>query len=131
MTTNRRHRRPRLGSERLEDRTLLSVSALFIDHTGDLTINSDDDDTIVVREDPNRPGQAQVLAARPGQLLTPVTSLGTLDADSIRKITIQGGPGNNLVDLSAVTAQVFSFGGGVQITADGRDGHDTLTGSSN
>ena len=51
MTNNRRRPRPWRGSERLEDRTLLSVSALFLDATGDLSITSYDDDTIIVRED--------------------------------------------------------------------------------
>ena len=131
MTNNRRRPRPWRGSERLEDRTLLSVSALFLDATGDLSITSHDDDTIIVRENPTQPGRAQVLAAEPGQAPVPVTSIGSVDAGSIRTITIKGGPGDNHIDLSAVTAQVFNFGGGVEITADGRDGHDTLIASAN
>ena len=131
MTNNRRRPRPWRGSERLEDRTLLSVSALFLDATGDLSITSHDDDTIIVRENPAQPGRAQVLAAEPGQTPVPVTSIGSVDAGSIRRITIQGGPGDNHIDLSAVTSQVFDFGGGVEITADGRDGHDTLIASAN
>ena len=47
MTNNRRRPRPWRGSERLEDRTLLSVSALFLDATGDLSITSHDEATII------------------------------------------------------------------------------------
>ena len=128
MTTHRRLT-GRQRAETLEDRTFLSVSALFIDITGDLQITSHDDDTIVVREDPQRPGRAQVLAAEAEQPLLPLNSLGTIDADEIRKISITGGPGDNVIDLSEITASAFSRGGGVQITADGRNGNDTLIAS--
>ncbi|MFP6701098.1 MAG: hypothetical protein VB861_05090, partial [Planctomycetaceae bacterium] len=57
-------RRLRLSSqasaaEVLEDRTLLSVTSLFFN--GDLTVVSDADDAIVIREDPVLPGRVEIL----------------------------------------------------------------------
>ncbi len=51
----------------------------------------------------------------------------SIPADTLRLLAIQGGPGNNLIDLSGVTLATFPSLSGVSVAGD--DGSDTLTGS--
>ena len=120
----------RAAVERLEDRTLLSVTSLFFN--GDLTIISDGDDAIVVHEDPLNAGKVEILVGNPvgGTVtLTPDTAIGSLDADTVQTINVQGGDSGNNIDLSGVDTAVFTSLVGV--TIDGNNGDDTISGSAN
>ena len=61
------------------------------------------------------------------------TSLPVIPAATVQQIQIQGGDGDNAIDLSNVGQTFFSYtdlgGDGVQIVVNGGDGHDTITGS--
>ena len=119
----RRRSRQSIGSlEKLEDRTLLSVSALF--SNGVLQIKSADDngaDMIVVGADAS--GNVQVMAN--GEL---VSSLGALPASQVERIVVKGNAGSNLINLSGVTTAVYS-NPDLAIDVDGGNGHDTILGS--
>ena len=134
--TRPRHRVPPAAVERLEDRTLLSITSLILN--GDLTIFSDADDTIVVREDPLQAGRVEILTGQPvgGVVtLTPDTAIGALDANTVQTIDIRGGDGANDIDLGnrlglgGVDTAVFTSLTSVSI--DGANGDDTLTGTLN
>ena len=115
--------------ERLEDRTLLSVTSLFFN--GDLTIISDGDDAIVVQEDPLNPGKVEILVGNPvggSVTLTPDTSIGSLDADTVQTINVQGGDSGNDIDLGGVDTAVFTIL--TSVTIDGNNGDDTIAGSA-
>jgi hypothetical protein len=109
-------------SEKLEDRTLLTVSAFF--QSGELTVLSDDADSILLQEDPTRPGFVEVIAN--GTKLLQSTSY---DAALITSIVIEGGGGDNSIDLSNVTAALFSNPDGLTIRVDGGNGNDLIIGS--
>lgn len=120
--------------EQLEDRTLLSITSLFFN--GDLTIFSDADDTIVVREDPLQAGRVEILTGQPvgGVVtLTPDTAIGSLDANTVQTIFVRGGDGANDIDLGdrlglgGVDTAVFTSL--ASVTIDGANGDDTLTGT--
>ena len=82
--------------EPLESRTLLSVTPLFDPLTGNLDINSDATDAIIVSMDA---GTDEVLVND-----QPVddTQGGTVTADELNAITVDAGPGDDVVDLSAL-----------------------------
>ena len=127
--SRRRKHRPRVSaaSELLEQRTYLSVSSLVTNNQ--LIIVADGDDSIEVRTDPGGSGQVQVLAN--GVLEGALTSI---QASSLRRIDIDAGPGNNLINLNAVSSTEFSYvdintGEGLQIFVDAGNGHDTIVGS--
>ena len=121
----RRRSRQSAGGEleRLEDRTLLSVSALF--SNGVLQISATDDngpDSIEVGAD----GFGNVRVEANG---VPVTSLGTLAASSVEGINVNGGDGSNTIDLSGVSTTVYN-NPALTINVDGGNGHDTIIGSA-
>ena len=127
--SRRRKHRPRVSAapELLEQRTYLSVSSLVTNNQ--LIIVADGDDSIEVRTDPGGSGQVQVLAN--GVL---EGALASIQASSLRRIDIDAGPGNNLINLNAVSSAEFSFvdintGEGLQIFVDAGNGHDTIVGS--
>ena len=109
-------------SEKLEDRTLLTVSAFF--QFGELTVLSDDADSILLREDPIQPGFVEVIAN--GTKLLQSTSY---DASQITSLVIEGGGGDNSIDLSNVTAALFNHPDGLTIRVDGGNGDDLIIGS--
>lgn len=58
------------------------------------------------------------------------TQFGTVAANIVQSILINGGETANRIDLSSVSSSTFSHAGGVAITVLGGAGNDTLTGSS-
>ena len=131
-----RRSRHRGVAEVLEDRTLLSVTSLFFN--GDLTVVSDADDAIVIREDPVQPGRVEVLVGNPvGGTITYVadTSVGALDANTVQTILVRGGDDGNTIDLGDAqglggvdTAVYTSL---TSVVIEGGNGDDTITGTIN
>ncbi len=107
-------------AEVLEERTLLSVSSLIIN--GELSILSDDADSIEVRTNPVDGVSLQVIENG-----FQSTTLGNVAVADITSISIRGGSGANTIDLSGVTAADFTGLTSVSIT--GGDGDDTITGT--
>jgi hypothetical protein len=121
---NRKH----TALQTLEERTYLSVSSLFA--SGEIQIIADADDDISLGINPSVPGQVQ-LTVNGGV----DTSLGSIQASTVRAITIIGSDADNVINISGVTAAQFSFfdagsGLGLQISVDGDDGNDVIIGSS-
>ena len=108
--------------EALENRVVLSVSALFID--GELTITSDGQDDITVREDPNANGNLQVVVNN-----APLNTVNALDATAIRSIVINGGEGDNVIDLSTLNSVLLDNPNGTSLTVNAGDGNDFVLGS--
>ena len=120
----------------LEDRTLLSVTSLFFN--GDLTVVSDADDAIVIRENQFVGGRVEILVGTPlgGSInYVPDTSIGVLDADTVQTILVRGGDSGNTIDLGdaqgmgGVDTTVFTSL--TSVTIEGGNGHDTITGTIN
>ena len=57
------------------------------------------------------------------------TSIGVISAASVRSITVTGDENANVVDLSGVTVQDFSYQGGVAVMINTADGDDSILGS--
>ena len=88
----------------------------------DLFIASDSGDAITVRTDPTDSTLVQVLANG-----IPVVSAPTVLAADVTHLDVQGGDGNNVIDLTGVSATEFSNLMGV--TINGGDGNDKITGN--
>ena len=58
------------------------------------------------------------------------TQFGTVTPSTVQTIVINGGTGDNLVDLTTVASRDFTNSGGVGITILGGAGNDTLSGSN-
>ena len=125
----RKQRRPRttglttttVAAERMEDRSLLSVAALFVN--GELFVSSDGGDSIAVRQDSST-GRVQVLAN--GAVLGTAPNVAT---STVTSIVIKGGDDNNTIDLSQVTGTTYPSLTPNGIKVDGGNGNDTITGS--
>ena len=102
--------------ERLEDRALLTVSALLVG--SELTLESDGADDIRVQANN---GLVEVIANG-----SSLASLGTIDASTIQTLVLQGGDGANVLDVSGVTAADFDNPNGLSIEINGGDGNDTI-----
>ena len=120
--TKRRQRSTRQlrTMEPLEARVLLSVSALMIGT--ELSITASAADSVTVRENPATPGKVQVL----GNGAT--VAIVSTNARSLSAINITGSDSNNTINLSGVTAAVFS-NPLLKISVSGGDGNDAITGS--
>jgi hypothetical protein len=103
----------RLELEPLESRLAPSVTASFAPRTGLLAVTSNAADPIAITV---VGGQVKIDSADP--------NTGSLSATLVRQITITGGSGNNLIDLSQLTAGVLPNlqSGSIQ----GNGGLDTL-----
>ena len=108
-------------AEVLEERALLSVSSLIIN--GELSVLSDDADSIVVRTNPVDGVSLQVIENG-----FQSTTLGNVAVADITSINIRGGSGANTIDLSGVVAADFTGLTGVSVT--GGDGDDIITGTA-
>jgi Ca2+-binding RTX toxin-like protein len=97
----------------------IPVSITFDQPTGTLTVVDAPDSNIAILA-----SGGNVVVKVDG---TPNTSFGTVAASSVEKIVVNGGSGNDLIDLSGVTAA--SFPGRPSVTVDGKAGNDTITGS--
>jgi Ca2+-binding RTX toxin-like protein len=124
-TTARRRRAksPVAGQlEQLEGKSLLSVSALFVN--GELSVVSDSNDNITVGSTGSGAStRAQVLANG-----NPVSSVGSVLSSSVTSIVIQGGNLENVIDLTAVS--VANYPNLAAINVDGGHGSDTILGSN-
>ncbi len=107
--------------EQLEGKSLLSVSALFVN--GELNVFSDSNDDITV-------GSTGTGAAATVQVLAngnPVTSVGSVPTSSVTSFVIQGGNLANTIDLSAVSSA--NYPNLTAINVDGGHGSDAILGS--
>lgn len=109
----RRIRQKQAQAEKLETRTLLSVTNSFEAATGELEIRSDSDDAIVVTASAN-------------DVLVNGQSTGVAPAD-VEKLELKGGPLGNLLDVSGVSRATFTSL--TEIELKGNGGDDTLLGS--
>ena len=109
--------------EPLESRTLLSVTSVFNPMTGDLDIDSDAADTIVVSMD------AETTEVLVNDAVVDDQQGGTVTADELTSVTIEAGPADDVVDLSALDPGTFPDLIDTDISVNGGDGNDLITGS--
>lgn len=125
LLRSRRRRTSRQWSpEKLEDRTLLSVASIL--RGNELTVFSDSDEDLTVRANPFGIGDVQILVN--GEI---DDDLAKIDADQLAALTIIGGPGSNVIDLTGIRAEDFTFtdpvtGNGLQILVEAGEGDDTI-----
>ncbi len=110
--------------ELLEQRSMLSASTLFLQSTGELSIELDSNESVRVG---SVSGNLTVDVAFGSGLYTPSPAVGTVTAASVRIITIVGGDEANTIDLSRVFATDFTSL--TTISVSGLNGHDSLLGS--
>ena len=110
--------------ELLEQRSMLSASTLFLQSTGELSIELDSNENVRVR---SVSGNLAVDIAFGTGLYSPSSAVGTVASASVRRITILGGDEANTIDLSGVFAADFTSL--TTIVVSGLNGHDTLLGS--
>lgn len=134
---NRRRQRtsqvaPLARLEQLETKQLLSGSALFLPATGELSIEINNTDSVIVRS----ANGLVVIETVNGGMTTTLTSLGDVPAASVQKIVVLGSDEPNRIDLSLVTAADFTMLGNMpmdgtltNILVDGANGDDVLIGS--
>jgi Ca2+-binding RTX toxin-like protein len=103
---------------------MLSVSTLFLQTTGELSIELDSNESVRVR---SVAGILAVDTAIGSGLYSPYLAVGSVASASVRHITILGGDEANTIDLSGVFAADFTSL--TTIIANGLNGHDTLLGS--
>ncbi len=105
----------------MEDRTLLSVAALFVN--GELFVSSDGGDSITIRQ--NAASRVEVLANG--------VSLGTTPnvlTSAVTSIVVKGGDDANNINLNEVTNVTYpSLGSVGSIRVDAGNGDDTILGS--
>lgn len=106
--------------EQMEDRTLLSVAALFVN--GELFVNSDGGDSISIQQ--NAAGRVEVRAN--GTVLGTTPNVATTSVTSIK---VKGGDAANSIDLSQVTNVTYPNLAANGILVEGGNGNDTITGS--
>ncbi len=110
------------AAERLEDRSLLSVSALLVN--GELFVSSDGGDSIAIRQNATT---LRVEVVANGLVLGTAPNVPT---SSITSIVVKGGDDSNNIDLSLVDNLTFpSLAGNRPIFVDGGNGDDTILGS--
>ncbi len=110
------------ASEQLEDRSLMSASALFI--AGELNVSLGPTDDVVISDNPVSAGNVLVLLNG-----RPVTNITTVASSSVTKIIVNGGDDANLIDLTGVTGAAFS-NPALSIVVNAGNGSDTLLGST-
>ncbi len=99
---------------------LLTVTALVIG--SELSVFATAGDSISVRENPSAPGRVQVLGNGVN------VAIVSTNASSLTAISVNGSDSNDTVDLSGVTAAVFS-NPLLKISVQGGDGNDSIIGS--
>ena len=107
-------------TEQLDQRTLLTATALVIGT--DLTVLTDAADDVTIRANATT-GNAEVLINN-----TVLASGSSVPAGSLTGLTIVTGSGNNQIDLSAVTAGVFTSLTSIEV--DSGDGDDVIIGTT-
>ena len=115
-------------TERLEDRTMLSVTALWVGgELGELSVRSDSGDSIAIETD----GNLEVVGRVNG---LEDTSVPRIAASEVRSIIVEGGDLANVIDLRGVDATAFSYadavtGDPMSVLVRGHNGNDTIYGS--
>ena len=107
-------------SEQLEQRTLLTATALVVGT--ELTVLTDAAEDVTIQANPTS-GRAEVLID--GEVLE---SGSTVPAGSLTSLTIVTGSGDNQVNLSAVTSSVFTSLTTIEV--DSGDGEDVIIGAA-
>ena len=111
------------AAECLETRCLLSSTAIFL-ASGELNIALGARENVAVQ---SIAGNVVVTLSDGSAPLLPTPSLGTIPASAVRSIVIQGGDDANSIDLSNVTAAIFSALRTISVKA--ANGNDTIIGS--
>ncbi len=120
----RSDRRSGNSLESLEPREVLSVSAVFNPTTGALAVSNDGADSIALGT--NQSGEVTLNGAA---LVADVNGTSAnVAANSVTSLTVNGGDGDNSIDLSAVSKGRFNQLNG--ITVNGGGGADNIIGSS-
>ncbi len=114
----------RAGAETMEPRQMLSVSALFLPATGELSIEMDTTDSVRILANN---GNLLVQGSTNGGPFQQINTVGTVPAANVLSIDVLGGDDSNTIDLSGVTG--VSFTSLASIVVDGANGHDLLIGS--
>ncbi len=104
--------------ERMEDRSLLSVAALFVN--GELFVSSDGGDNITIQQ--NSANRVEILAN--GAILGTAPNVAT---SSVTSIVIKGGDAANNINLNNVTN--LTYPNIASIRVDAGNGDDVLVGS--
>ncbi|MCX7422545.1 MAG: hypothetical protein NT013_23785 [Planctomycetia bacterium] len=104
--------------EQMEDRTLLSVAALFVN--GELFVSSDGGDSISIQQ--NAAGRVEVRAN--GAILGTTPNVAT---SSVTSIVVKGGDAANNINLDQVTNVTYPNLSSIRV--DGGNGNDTIVGS--
>jgi hypothetical protein len=113
------------GLESLELRTLLSVNSVFDASTHELHVSSNKGDSIKL--DVNKSGELTINGKALHSHGHKHGGSAEFTPDQIHSIVVDGGSGNNKIDLSAVSTQKFAS---LQsVTINGGGGNDSITGS--
>ncbi|HAB13823.1 MAG TPA: hypothetical protein DCE47_19255, partial [Planctomycetaceae bacterium] len=112
--------------EALEDRTLLSVTSLFVN--GLLSVTATSGESIRITTDTTLNAVVEV----DGEI---DTNLPQVLAADVEQIEVIGGDGDNVIDLIDVRSAIFSHtdpgtGDPITISINGSDGQDTIDGST-
>ena len=112
--------------EALEDRTLLSVTSLFVN--GVLSVTATSGESIRITTDTTLNAVVEV----DGEI---DTNLPQVLAADVEQIEVIGGDGDNVIDLIDVRSAIFSHtdpgtGDPITISINGSDGQDTIDGST-
>lgn len=113
-------------AEVLEQRSLLSASAVFVEATGELSVELGSSESAQVS---SINGNVLIGLSNDGGPYVPFTGIGTLPAASIVTLNVFGGDDANTIDLSNVT--LATFPNLTTLQAFGDDGNDVLIGSPN
>ncbi|MCH2590378.1 MAG: hypothetical protein MK004_18080 [Planctomycetales bacterium] len=121
----RRQSAPR-NVEALEDRTLLSVTSLFVN--GLLSVTATSGESIRITTDTTLNAVVEV----DGEI---DTNLPQVLAGDVEQIEVIGGDGDNVIDLTDVRSAIFNHtdpvtGDPMPISINGSDGQDTIDGST-
>lgn len=104
--------------QNLEQRTLLAATGLLVG--SELTILTDANESVSVSADASGNVDVQVNSQ-------PLTGFGTIAASALTSLSVFTGDGDNVIDLSGVSAS--SFSALTTIVVNAGDGHDSITGS--
>ena len=104
--------------ERMEDRSLLSVAALFVN--GELFVSSDGGDNITIQQ--NAASKVEVLAN--GAILGTAPNVAT---SAVTSIVVKGGDAANIINLNNVTNVTYPNIASIRV--DGGNGDDVIVGS--
>ena len=113
-------------AEILEQRSLLSASAVFVEATGELSLELGSSESALVS---SVNGNVLISLSNDGSPFVPFTGIGTLPTSGIVSLNVYGGDDANTIDLSNVT--LATYPNLTSIQAFGDDGHDLLIGSPN